>query len=115
MSAQQPHVQTEVQRVWEILLDDGSVYTFNEEPTAAAALAKAEADRAASVEMMERFEAEYGPGESEKGADYYRSLRYAKVRQRTGVSVNVYTTEYGPEIAAEELDVQRSARTEERA
>lgn len=101
----EPHqsVRTEVQRVWEILLDDGSVYTFNEVPTAAAALAKAEADRVASVEMMEQFEAKYGPGESGKGADYYRSLRYAKVRQRTSVSVNIYTTEYGEELTAEQL------------
>lgn len=96
MTAPEPFVQTEVQRVWEVLREDGTVWTSNEEPTPEAAIAKARGDQAKWVGFQEKFTEKFRDADTDMPD--YRSIRLVAVRQRTSVTVNVYTTEYGDEI-----------------
>lgn len=96
-------VTTQVRRVWELLIEDGTVYTSNEDPTADAAVAKAQADLAKSIATQEDFEARYGGGHDFPD---YHDIRFVKVRQRTSVTMSVYTTEYSEEQAIEEVDAR---------
>ena len=75
-------IQTEVQVTWELLDEDGSVWSQSDAPTAEEAIAQTREQLRSMIEMEDKLEARYGPWvDAERPKT--REVKLAKVRRRT--------------------------------
>ena len=89
-------IQTEVQVTWELLDEDGSVWSQSDAPTADEAIAQTREQLRAMIEMADKHEARYGPWvDAERPKT--REVKLAKVRRRTTIQVTAYSTTYSDE------------------